>query len=65
MSNNVNMVKILIKGSEYPVLLTERGEKNRFKTGSMGYNASQKITTMDAKRYQVSINIVEIGSKQK
>lgn len=34
-----------------------------FKTGSRGYYANQKIE-MDGKRYQVQIQMVEIGSKK-
>lgn len=34
-----------------------------FKTGSRGYYANSKIE-LDGKRYQVQIQMVEIGSKQ-
>jgi hypothetical protein len=34
-----------------------------FKTGSRGYYANQKIE-IDGKRYQVQIQLVEIGSKK-
>ena len=34
----------------------------QFKTGSRGYYANQKIE-IDGKRYQVQIQLVEIGSK--
>lgn len=34
-----------------------------FKTGSQGYYANQKIE-IDGKRYQVQIQLVEIGSKK-
>jgi hypothetical protein len=34
-----------------------------FKTGSRGYYANQKLE-MDGKRYQVQIQLVEIGSKK-
>jgi len=35
----------------------------QFKTGSQGYYANQKIE-IDGKRYQVQIQLVEIGSKK-
>lgn len=34
-----------------------------FKTGSLGYYANQKIE-IGGKRYQVSVQLVEIGSKK-
>jgi len=34
-----------------------------FKTGSRGYYANQKVE-IDGKRYQVQVQIVEIGSKK-
>ncbi|MBN1147002.1 MAG: hypothetical protein JXA78_07090 [Anaerolineales bacterium] len=34
-----------------------------FKTGSRGYYANQKIE-IDGKRYQVQVQLVEIGSKK-
>jgi hypothetical protein len=37
-------------------------EPKAFKTGSRGYYANKK-TEIDGKRYQVQIQIVEIGSK--
>jgi len=40
-------------------------EPKEFKTGSKGYYCSTKLTTPDGKRYQVSCNLVEIGSKPK
>jgi len=38
-------------------------EKRQFKTGRRGYGAYGKVDTPDGKRYQVSLNAVEIGSK--
>ena len=35
-----------------------------FKTGSRGYYANQKVE-IDGKRYQLQIQLVEIGSKKK
>lgn len=48
-----------IKGHEetYPVNAKE------FKTGSRGFFASGKFTAKDGRRYQLVVNIVEIGSK--
>lgn len=40
----------------------ERDAARPFKTGSRGFNASGKVT-IDGKRYQVSCNLIEIGSK--
>lgn len=34
-----------------------------FKTGSRGFYGSGKVQGTDGKRYQVSANVVEIGSK--
>ena len=34
-----------------------------FKTGSRGFYGSGKVTLANGKRYQVSVNVVEIGSK--
>lgn len=62
---SVNMATIKLKGIEQPFILTERGEDNRFNTGSMGFHAQGKMTTTDGKRYQVNILLVEIGSKKK
>ena len=41
------------------------GSEREFKTGSRGYFVSGKVNGTDGKRYQVSCNIVEIGSKPK
>jgi hypothetical protein len=35
-----------------------------FKTGSKGYYSNQKVE-IDGKRYQVQVQLVEIGSKNK
>ena len=55
------------------VILTIDGSQNvpmgvkarEFKTGSVGYYAWGKITHPNGKRYQVSMNLVEIGSKNR
>ncbi len=38
-------------------------EPRTFKTGSRGFYGQGKIQGADGRRFQVSINIVEIGSK--
>ncbi len=40
-------------------------EVKQFKTGSRGYYGQGKVQAADGRRFQVSINIVEIGSKGK
>ena len=40
-------------------------EPIQFKTGSSGFYGQGKVKATDGKRYQVTINIVEIGSKNK
>ncbi len=40
-------------------------ETKQFKTGSRGFYGQGKIQSIDGRRFQVSINIVEIGSKSK
>lgn len=42
--------------------LEKRDKSNPFKSGSLGFYAGGKIVH-DGKRYQVSVSIVEIGSK--
>ena len=38
-------------------------DARQFKTGSRGFYGSGKVTLTNGKRYQVSVNVVEIGSK--
>lgn len=54
-------MKLEIHGheEEYPVKYKE------FKTGSRGFFVSGKFNALDGKRYQIVLNIVEIGSKPK
>ena len=40
-------------------------EAKQFRTGSRGYYGQGKVQVADGRRFQVSINIVEIGSKGK
>ncbi len=44
---------------------TVMAKAHGFKTGSVGYRAMGKVTLRDGKRYQVSVQMVEIGSKPK
>lgn len=39
-------------------------EDKAFKTGSKGLYGNAKLTAKDGKRYQASVMLVEIGSKQ-
>jgi len=55
-----NTITITINGVEEGFILHEK----KFRTGSRGFNTSDKMTVGD-KRYQVTVNIVEIGSRQK
>ena len=57
---NTSTIKI---GSEEGVLnLEERGREHPFSSGSIGYYGSGKLSFND-KKYQVSVTLVEIGSK--
>ncbi len=38
-------------------------EAKQFKTGSRGFYGQGKIKDSDGRRFQVTVNIVEIGSK--
>jgi hypothetical protein len=40
-------------------------EPKAFKTGSRGFYGQGKIQGTDGRRFQISVNIVEIGSKGK
>lgn len=44
---------------EYPITA------KKFKTGSRGFFVTGKFTAKDGKRYQLGMNLVEIGSKPK
>ena len=39
-------------------------EEKSFKTGSKGMYGNAKLTGKDGKKYQASVQLVEIGSKQ-
>jgi hypothetical protein len=40
-------------------------DAKQFKTGSRGFYGQGKVEGTDGRRFQVSVNIVEIGSKAK
>ena len=61
MSNpNFLIAEIKSDGNQLLAVLTVTPKE--FKTGSRGFYANQKIE-IDGKRYQVQIQLVEIGSK--
>jgi hypothetical protein len=61
MSNpNFLIAEIKTDGNQLLAVLTVTPKE--FKTGSRGFYANQKIE-IDGKRYQVQIQLVEIGSK--
>jgi len=60
MSNDVNMSTILLNGEKQNFIL----DKKDFKTGSRGYYGTGKMVA-GGKKYQISIQVVEIGSKPK
>ena len=60
----MNKITIEINGQSQEFPLTERNESNPFKTGSRGFNVMGKLQ-FGEKKYQVGVNIVEIGSKPK
>jgi len=55
-----NSIKIKIEKEEKEFLLKDK----KFRTGSVGFNASGKMLVGD-KKYQITVNCVEIGSKPK
>jgi len=60
MSNDVNMSTIQLCGEKQNFIL----DKKDFKTGSRGYYGTGKMVAA-GKKYQISIQVVEIGSKPK
>jgi hypothetical protein len=60
MSNDVNMSIIQLCGEKQNFIL----DKKNFKTGSRGYYGTGKMVA-GGKKYQISIQAVEIGSKPK
>ena len=56
----IRNVVLMVDGISYPMRLKEM----EFKTGSIGYNLSGKVNGGElGKGFQVSANIVQIGSK--
>jgi len=55
----------LVINNDNSVLGTLFADERTFSTGSRGFYASGKVQDADGKRYQISANIVEIGSKPK
>lgn len=47
------------------VTVTIVAAAKQFKTGSRGFYGQGKVEGTDGRRFQVSVNIVEIGSKGK
>jgi len=60
MSNDVNMATLQLNGDKQNFIL----DKKDFKTGSRGYYGTGKMVA-GGKKYQISIQAVEIGSKPK
>ena len=60
MSSDVNMASLQLNGDKQNFIL----DKKDFKTGSRGYYGTGKMVA-GGKRYQISIQVVEIGSKPK
>ena len=60
MSEQINMATIQLNGEKQNFIV----DKKDFKTGSKGYYGTGKMVA-GGKRYQVSIQLVEIGSKPK
>jgi hypothetical protein len=58
--SDVNMATIQLSNDKQNFIL----DKKNFKTGSRGYYGTGKMVAA-GKRYQISIQVVEIGSKPK
>jgi hypothetical protein len=58
--SDVNMATIQLCGDKQNFII----DKKDFKTGSKGYYGTGKMVA-GGKRYQISIQVVEIGSKPK
>jgi hypothetical protein len=61
--NAANFLIAELKSASNQMLSVLSVLPKEFKTGSRGYYANQKIE-IDGKRYQVQIQLVEIGSKK-
>jgi len=62
MGNKLDYVTVYLGNSVKNFILEQRGDNNPFRSGSRGFNAVGKLGAY-GKRYQVVINIIEIGSK--
>jgi hypothetical protein len=60
MSEEVNLATIKLNGNKQDFIL----DKKDFRTGSKGYFGTGKMVA-GGKKYQISIQCVEIGSKPK
>jgi hypothetical protein len=60
MGEQVNMATIQLNGEKQNIIL----DKKDFKTGSKGYYGVSKMVA-GGKKYQVNVQVVEIGSKPK
>lgn len=60
MSEQVNMATIQLNGDKQNFIL----DKKDFKTGSRGYYGQGKMVA-GGKKYQINVQVVEIGSKPK
>jgi hypothetical protein len=60
MSEQPNMATIQLNGDKQNFII----DKKDFKTGSRGYYGTGKMVAA-GKKYQISIQVVEIGSKPK
>jgi hypothetical protein len=56
-----NSVKISLNGATLEIPLV----KKTFSTGSRGYNATGKFNDGEGKRFQISFNLIELGTKPK
>lgn len=61
--NTPNFLIAELKSATNQLLSVLTVTAKEFKTGSRGYYANQKVE-IDGKRYQVQVQIVEIGSKK-
>lgn len=61
--NATNFLIVELKSANNQTISVLSVLPKEFKTGSRGYYANQKVE-IDGKRYQVQIQMVEIGSKK-
>ncbi len=59
----VESAKVTIEVAGATQIIT--AESKQFRTGSRGFYGQGKVQATDGRRFQVTINIVEIGSKGK